>query len=120
MAIAGRAIQPFLPEPETPIDPRAPGPFAFADETYLRDILEQAGFTDIGIEDVRVDLHIGDSLDAAMQAQSEIGPAARALAELDGEQRTAALRAAREALAPYVTDQGLDLGAVTWLVSARR
>ncbi len=120
MAIAGRALQPYLPEPEEPLDPRAPGPFAFADETYLRDILGRAGFTDVQMEDVRVDLHIGDSLDAAMSAQSEIGPAARALAELDGEQREAALQAARDALAPHVTETGLDLGAATWLVSARR
>ena len=119
MAVAGRAIQPYLPEPETPIDPQAPGPFAFAREEYIRDILSSGGFADVEIVDTRAQLHIGDTLDDAMAAQSEIGPAARALAELDGDQREAALAAAREALAPHVGDDGINLGAAAWLVSAR-
>ncbi len=119
MAVAGRAIQPYLPEPEAPVDPQAPGPFAFARDAYIRDILGAAGFSDVEIVDTRAELHIGDTLDDAMAAQSEIGPAARALAELDGDERDAALAAAREALAPHISDNGINLGAAAWIVSAR-
>lgn len=118
MSVAGQAVQPFLPQPATPPDPQAPGPFAFADPDYIRDLLLEAGYVRISVESVTTLLHLGDDLDSVMAAQSEIGPLARAIAELEGESRDQALAAARQALAPHVTDAGLDLGAACWLVAA--
>ncbi len=40
------AAQPFLP-PSPPMDPTAPGPFAFADPDRVRSILSEAGFSDV-------------------------------------------------------------------------
>lgn len=120
VAIAGRAIQPFLPEPEVEPDPKAPGPFAFADPDYVRGILDAAGFAAIELEDFRTTLHLADDLEKAIEFQGQVGPVARALAELEGEKREAALAATRDALAPHVTDAGLDLGAACWIVTARR
>lgn len=117
VSLAGRVVQPFLPERE-PIDPRAPGPFAFANADYLRGILEQAGFASISIESRTMDLHIGDDLDSAMQAQGEVGPVARVLSELSGDDRAQALAAVRELFASHMTAKGLDLGGAVWLVSA--
>lgn len=119
MALAGRAVQPFLPPPETPLDPRAPGPFAFAEEAWVREILEGAGFRETAVEAVTPTLHLADDLEEALAFQQQVGPLARALAELDGPTRDEALAAAREALAPHVTDAGLRLGGACWLVSAR-
>lgn len=119
LAIAGQAVQPLLPEPAEKPDPRAPGPFAFADADYLGDILAQAGFTDIAIDACTPILHVGDNLDAAMGFLQQVGPLSRALAELDEAPRGQALDAAREALAPHVTADGLNLGAACWLVHAR-
>ncbi len=119
MAISGAAIQPFLTPPETPPDPRAPGPFALADKDYVAQILSDAGFADIDIRSVTADVHIADNLDDAVESQSRIGPMARALAELEGEKRDQAVAAAREALSAHVTEDGLDLGAACWLVHAR-
>lgn len=119
MSTAGDAVLPFLPKPATPPDPRAPGPFAFADRGYLRGILESAGFDAIEIEELRVVLHVGDDLDQAMAFQKDVGPVARALAELEGETRTRALDAARAALAARLGPSGIDLGAACWLVTAR-
>lgn len=119
MSIAGRAIQPLLPEPETPPDPLAPGPFAFADPERVRGILEAAGFADVDCADLRPRLHLADDLDEALDFQSRVGPLARALAELEGEARDAAFDAAREALAPHVTDSGLTLDGACWIVTAR-
>ena len=119
MSTAGQAVMAFLSKPATTPDPRAPGPFAFADRGYLRGILESAGFAGVEIEDFRTKLHVGDDLDQAMEFQKDIGPVARALAELEGDARSQALAAARSALASHLGPKGIDLGAACWLVTAR-
>jgi len=119
MSTAGEAVTAFLPKPATPPDPRAPGPFAFADRDDVHRILSAAGFGSIEIEDLRTTLHVGDDLDQAMDFQKDVGPVARALAELEGETRARAMAAAREALAKRLGPGGIDLGAACWLVTAR-
>lgn len=120
VATAGRAVQPFLPVPETRPDPQAPGPFAFADPDYVRDILQSAGLSEISIEPVTARLNLGATLDEAIALQGEIGPMARVLAELEDQHRDEALAAARQALEAHLTDSGVLLNAACWLVSARR
>lgn len=119
MAVAGRAVQPFLPVPEVEPDPRAPGPFAFAEPDYVRAILTRAGFSNIDLQSIRPTLHVADTLDEAIEFQGRVGPVARALAELEGEAREAALAAARDALSGHMTEAGLDLAAACWIVTAR-
>jgi len=118
MSTAGKAVKPFLPEPETPPDPRAPGPFAFADVDYLNGVLQQAGFHNIDISPVTATMHIADNLDDAVEFQQRIGPLARALSELEGEQQTQAIAAARAELNNHMTSDGLNLGAACWLAQA--
>lgn len=118
MAVAGAAVQPFLSEPAETPDPRAPGPFAFADPDYVRDILEGAGFAGIEVESFTPALHVGDSLDNAIALLQQVGPLSRALAELQGAARDDAIAAARAALEPHVTADGLNLGSATWIVRA--
>ena len=119
MAIAGAAIAPLLPPSTEPVDPRAPGPFAFADPSYVEDLLGAAGFTDINLESFKPTLHVADDLDDAIAFQSEVGPLARALAELEADRLDQARDAARAALASHVTSTGLDLDAAVWLVTAQ-
>ncbi len=119
MAIGGQAVAPFLPKPETPPDPKAPGPFAFAEKGYLRSLLQVAGFSRIKIDSVTPTLHVADTVDEAMDFQAEIGPVARAIAELDGDVREQALAAARQALTEQLTPDGINLGSACWLVTAR-
>lgn len=118
MAVAGAAVQPFLAEPASPPDPRAPGPFAFADPDYLRAVLTDAGFRDAAVDAVATTLHIGDTLEEAMQLMQLVGPLSRALRELEPPGRDEALDAARQALSAHVADAGLNLGAACWLVQA--
>lgn len=118
MSTAGAAIKPFMQEPATPPDPRAPGPFAFADTDYLNGLLDQAGFKNIDISPVTAQMHIADNLDDAVEFQQRIGPLARALSELEGEQQEHALAAARAELSKHMTDDGLNLGASCWLAQA--
>ncbi len=119
IAVTGRALQPFLPD-APPVDPREPGPFAFAEAEYVQDILRQAGFGAVAMESATADLHLGGGVEEAMEFMSEIGPMARALVELEGETREAALSAVRRALQENMTADGLSLGAAAWLVSARK
>ncbi|MEQ8860729.1 MAG: methyltransferase domain-containing protein [Pseudomonadales bacterium] len=119
MAIAGAAVRPYLDEPETPPDPRAPGPFAFADPEYLREVLEAGGFTGIAIEPLTTKLHVADTVDGAMEFLQQVGPLSRVLQELDDATRETAMAAARDALTPHAGPTGLDLGAACWLVTAR-
>ena len=52
------AARPLLP-PQPPLDPRAPGPFAFADPDYVREILTSAGFSDVRIDPLYDDARAG-------------------------------------------------------------
>ena len=63
-------------------------------------------------------MHIADTLDDAVAFQQRIGPLARALSELEGEQQEQALAAARAALSEHMTESGLNLGASCWLARA--
>lgn len=119
MAIAGRAIAPFMPSSDAPVDPRAPGPFAFADPDYVTDILASAGFSDIRLSPHEEPLYLADTLAEALNFQTRVGPAARVMSELEGDKREAALTAVEDALRPFDQGNGLRLGSSVWLVSAR-
>lgn len=119
VAVPYAAAKPYLPEPEVPPDPRAPGPFAFAEAEYVRDILEGAGFGGVDIQPLDPSLHLADSLEAGLAFMQEIGPLARALAEIDDAARGKALEAVRAALEPRVVNGGLYLGGACHIVTAR-
>jgi SAM-dependent methyltransferase len=120
MSVVGRAVQPFMPAVGAPDNPKGPGPFAFADADWLREILVSAEFNEIEIEPLKRELTLGRNLDEAILFQGKVGPLARGLAELDEATKKQALGAAREALTPYLSEAGVRLGAACWLVSARR
>ncbi len=117
MSVAGRAAQPFLPEAEAQ-DPRAPGPFAFADPDWIREILEDAGFAGIEIESITPDLRVGSTVEEAMHFQSRIGPLARVMSELDEATRAKANEAVHAAVSDFLTEDGVVLRSAAWLVSA--
>jgi ubiquinone/menaquinone biosynthesis C-methylase UbiE len=117
MSVAGRAVQPFLPEAEAQ-DPRAPGPFAFADPDWIHEILDAAGFTNVEIESITPDLRVGSSVEEAIHFQSRIGPLARAVAELDEATRAQANEAVHAALTEHLGEDGVVLRSAAWLVSA--
>ncbi len=119
LSIAGRAVQPFMPQNTNPAPPAGgPDPFAFADTGYVEGILQKSGFGKVTFQSLTPTLHLADDLDGAIAFQSRIGPLSRVLGELEGNQRVQALAAAREALAPHVGADGVRLGAAAWLVTA--
>jgi SAM-dependent methyltransferase len=117
MTVAMQAAAPFLPPPAPPGDPTAPGPFAFADPDRVRDILKNAGFSDIEIipHDEKVG---GGDLDQTLELSLKIGPLGMALRE-HPEQRDQAMVAVREALAAHDGPDGVKLASGTWIVTAR-
>lgn len=115
----GAAIKPFLPDDETPPDPRAPGPFAFAETDYVRGILEAAGFGDIAFADCAIDMRVGEDLAEALGFYEQIGPISRALLEMAPDTRERALEVIAHALDPYVSADGVVLPGAYWIVTAR-
>ena len=120
MAIPGQVVRSFLPENETQPDPKAPGPFAFADPIYLKDILIKTGFKDPIVADFKSQLHVADSIEEAVFFQTKIGPGARILAEVDDPALTKeAMDAMADSLTPYQTEKGVYMEGAVWIVTAR-
>lgn len=118
MAIPMAAAAPFLPQ-TPPLDPRAPGPFAFADRDYLTSVLSGAGFKQAAIEDLKENLVVGSNIDEAMNFTSRVGPLSRPLAAMDDATRDQALAALRKVLTQHMQNGAVSLGARCWIVSAR-
>jgi SAM-dependent methyltransferase len=110
------AAAPFLP-PAAPVDPAAPGPFAFADAARIEAILDGAGFSGATVD--AFDARIGGSdLDRTVQMAFQVGPLSRALK--DNPQAAApAAEAVRAAIARYETPDGVLMPAAVWIVRAR-
>jgi SAM-dependent methyltransferase len=105
----------------TPPVPFAPGPFAFADRAYVERILDAAGYADIALEphDIMMNWTASTDLDEAVDLLKHIGPAARAMADMNDDDRRRAVDALRVALAPHVGKEGLQFASAVWLVTAR-
>jgi len=110
------AAAPLLP-PAPPMDPNAPGPFAFADDGRVRAILEDAGFAAVKI--APFDAHIGGGgLEDTVNLTLRVGPLGRALRE-QSQLADAVVAAVREAIRPFETPRGVLMPAAVWIVSAR-
>jgi SAM-dependent methyltransferase len=109
------AAQAFLP-PAAPIDPRAPGPFAFSDASYVHSILTDAGFSEVTLE--AFDTSIGGSnLDQTVELAFRIGPLGAALRDQPSLAPSIA-GAVKAALTPYETASGVLMPAAVWIVRA--
>ena len=111
------AALPFIPAP-VPIDPLAPGPFAFADADRVRTILTEAGFTGIDIRphDTRIG---GGDVDQALQLALRVGPLGSVLRE-DPSLAGRVTEAVRRVLEDHLTPDGVLMPAAVWIVTARR
>lgn len=114
----GQAVKGFLPEPTEAPDPRAPGPFAFAESDYLEGILSRAGFQNIDFQSLSIDLKLASTVEEALDFQSNIGPLSAVIAQLEGQVREDAMNAAKEELQASMSEEGIKLGSAVWLVTA--
>jgi len=72
-----------LGKPQT-TDPRAPGPMAFSEPEYVREILSTAGLANITIREEVVPLVNKGTLDEVANLACNLGAATRIIKELDG------------------------------------
>ena len=102
LSIPLNVVTRFTAEVLPPPPPGTPGQFGFADRGFIAKVLDSAGFTDIGIEDMRVKLPIGGGLgldDAAKWFVNVAFPVT--LARVNAELRPQIEDAMREALRPF-------------------
>ena len=117
-AVAGVAPLPPPPAPD------APGPFAFADATRVRTILEAAGWAhvDVVAHETEVWVGPGADLDETVEFVIDVaGPAAslQQSGALDAPMRRRVADAVRDALMPFHVDGGVRMPAAAWIVTAR-
>jgi SAM-dependent methyltransferase len=103
------------------LGPEDPGPFSFADEARVRRILSSAGFVDVALDaiDLELDPAVGLGFENAVASALKIGPASRVLDGQPDDIRAAATAEIRAALAPFQRGNQVLMGASIWIVSAR-
>jgi len=115
MAIAAKYVQ--LPPPV----PNAPGPFAFGNPDYLREILEGAGFHDVELTKWTGNQHLGGTgatPEAAARFTMEALFMGDALAEASAEDKASALAETITLLEGFVKDGSVQMQGCAWLVRA--
>ncbi|QGP80160.1 methyltransferase domain-containing protein [Sphingobium sp. CAP-1] len=103
-------------------DGYAPGPFAFADETFVRGLLAGAGWVEVNARPVDFAYRAGAGDDPVADAVGffgRIGPAARALKVAAPAERAAILERVRALCAARMRDGHVDFPAAAWIWSAR-
>ncbi len=106
--------------PPEPQPPRAPGPFAFGEEDYLRDILQKADLGNIDIKGVTAPMAVPEdfSADRAADFFVAFGPTKRLLEEQPAEIVEKVRAKIVSALEAHVVDGKVKLDGAVWLVQA--
>ena len=107
-----------LIEAQSPADPDAPGPLAFAKPERIRHVLETAGYGNIRIEPLDATLPIAGTPPDAAAFLMSVGPVSRLIANRDGATLATIRDALATALVSHKTPRGIELSAGVWLVSA--
>ena len=113
----GAALDLLPPQP--PIDPHAPGPFAFADSARLVSILRNAGFHDPRADALDTVMNMGATVEDGAKAALSVGPLARAAGDVDDATKARILERVRGVLLEFKTPAGITPPAACWLVTAR-
>lgn len=121
MSTLGRELRDILPE-QPPVDPLAPGPFAFADPARVRLVVESGGWANVSVDPcVRTMQLFGtDDFVTAVEGSLLIGGAARLLAGATEDQRTQAHAIAERVMRSFWSDGGALSDGACWLVTAKR
>jgi SAM-dependent methyltransferase len=116
-----KAALAHVPPPEKP-DPRAPGPFAFADPDWVREILSGAGLADIELTPATFEMAhgAGGSVEQSVREMLTLGPVARLLAEVDEDTREKIYADATVLLGEHFSEGKIRLPGAIWMVTARK
>ncbi len=114
-----KVLNKYMEVPKPP--PDAPGIFAFADPERLRTVLATAGFTDIQVEELEIDVIEVDSGAAYWAAMEDLaGPITRLVDQLDKKTRAAFVKDVIETSSALQTGDTLRMGGTTWIASGSR
>ena len=106
-----------------PGDPRAPGPFAFADREYVAGLLVCAGWGEVAFQPVDYRYLAGSGSDPVGDALGffkRIGPAARALRELPEAERAPVIARIERFLSERSAHGEVAFPAAAWIVTATK
>jgi SAM-dependent methyltransferase len=97
------------------------GAFSLGDPDATTEILERAGFADVGFEDVDEPVFYGPDVAGALEWVTGFSDVSEVLSSLDAQARDRALQRLREVLAAHRRDErGVVFASRAWVVSARR
>ena len=82
-------------------------------------VIANGGFDVITMRPFDAQMALGDTLDDVVTYLKEFGPVSRLLNDATAQQREAATKAMREALAPYAKSSPVRLTGATWIVTAK-
>jgi SAM-dependent methyltransferase len=115
MTAAARAARPHLPDLPR-FEPNAPGQFGFADDDYVRGILDSSGWRSMRIEPIDVGCEFpAKDLDSYIM---NMGPVGAALRKLDPDMRNEIAAEVREAFTQFVVGDRAKFEIACWLVRA--
>jgi SAM-dependent methyltransferase len=124
VSLPAQALSAHVPPPSRG-QPGDPGPFSLADADRLRQVLREADFAEIALQEVVEQVTLGRSVEdtLAFIRRSEIGEGLMSGARLAGTGPDATERgwdAVREALQAHARDGEVVFTGTAWLVTARR
>ena len=102
-------------------DPRAPGPFAFAEPDYVNSILVDAEFKRVSLtsHEQEVELFSGQTVRAASENFARINPVIGSyISSVDDSAAATFFDALSDTLSSYHKDNALRFPSATWLVTA--
>ena len=97
-----------------------PDPFALADPSTVRRVLDAAGFVDITFADVDEPVHYGPDVDTALDWVRGFSCTGEISRRLDPDAAARATQRLRRELSAHLTDDGVRFDSRAWLVTARR
>lgn len=101
-------------------DPAGPGPFSLGERDHIAAVLGAAQLTDVTIDPVAEPLRMGDDVADTVAFMKSTALGLSLLRDADRPTIARVTEAMQEALEPYVTPDGVQLGSQAWLVRARR
>ena len=116
-----QVIKEFLDLPSPP--PKSPGPFAFEDKNYIKDILDRSNFKDIEIQDNQEDIVMfsGKSIEEACEDYLTINPVVTEMLKNSKEElKEEILQALVLKFSEFHNGDGLLFPSATWIVTARK
>lgn len=122
LGMAKDVVLRFLPPPGENGRTCGPGPFSMSNQETVTGMLKSAGYIDAIFKRVDAPVLVGKTAWDSIEFQLALGPAGEVFREAGrlAEERRAEIEVALgEAIAPFVTDEGVVMESSSWVITAR-